>query len=244
MVVGKVRAGTTISIQGTIFTNCREIVNRQLTVVLCCLALLIALGAIWVQLRPAVDRIPRAETVGTQTGLGRVLGEEAAKVATAQGRVVVIIPSNPVPIKQRLPELWNALEDELKKHNLSLTVVECPLNAWETGSLQDDRAAFNQVLEQNAGADVLIFLTDLLEWGRAQEALPQQGIPKIIAVDNLKQRTKIRYSGFFNRGVLVALIGARSEPRSAVTAKPQTPREWFDLHYRVYTAADSEALPE
>ena len=218
--------------------------NRKIIVAVCCGVLGAVLVAIWLWSQPAVVRVPQAETKGIQTGLGLVLAEEVAKGVPAHGRVVVITAFTPAQLKARSNYLWNTFASELEKRSLSITTTESVLNnAWDSGALTADRAAFKELLDRHANADALVFLVDLPEWGQMVAVLPAQyNGPKIIALDSVRQQMKPRYGGYFTSGMLAALIGPSTRP--VLQAQPKTPREWFDKFYQVYTPQNYESLPE
>ena len=217
--------------------------NRKTTVVICCGVLAVTFVSLWRWSQSTVVRVPQAETIGIQTGLGQVLAEETAKVAPAHGRVVVFTAFTPTQLKERSNHLWHAFVSDLQKHSLSITATESVIvNAWNSGSLAADRAAFKELLERHANVDVLVFLVDLPDWGQMAEVLSQSRSPKIIAIDNLRQQMKPRYDGYFSSGILAALIGPATGP--VPLSQPKTPREWFDRYYQVYTPQNFESLPD
>ena len=219
--------------------------NRKITVAVCCGVLALALVALWFWSRSDVVRVPQAETKGIQSGLGQVLAAEVAKVAPAHGRVVVITVFTPAQLKARSNYLWNTFASELEKRSLSITSERVLNNAWDSGSLTADRAAFRELLDRHATADALVFLVDLPEWGQMVAVLPSQSTgPKIIALDSIRQQMKPRYGGYFTSGMVAALIATRSVPAAAPVAQPKTPREWFDKFYQIYKPQNFEALPE
>ena len=91
-------------------------------------------------------------------------------------------------------------------------------------------------------------------------AFPEYKGPKIIAKDNLRQRMKPRYSGYFAKGMLAALICFPNQtvapgtvppgtppPKPAPApsrpvSQPQAPRDWFDQSYQIVTPKTYEAV--
>jgi hypothetical protein len=105
-------------------------------------------------------------------------------------------------------------------------------------------------LERHAQAAAIVFFISLPQWP-GDSVIPPHLSAKIIAVDQQNvgmagESMRRRYSGYFSSGIMSALIlpKFRSVPASTSPMNPQTPREWFDQFYSVYTEQNADRLPE
>lgn len=219
--------------------------NSKIIAIGCGVVLLVVLvaGGLW--LRPASVKIDRTQTLNVSTGVGRVLAEETVKLTQGRGAIVVVSDHALEPDRNGRDGRWNAFRDELKKTPaLRIVATEIVTPAPEMGMPGCPAAAFLQILNQHADAAAIVFLTDLPEWITVGATAPQRSTPKILAVDNMGDLTQRHYGGYFGSGLLAELIGARLAPAPASGANPQTPQEWFDRYYLVYTPQNFATLLE
>ena len=206
------------------------------------LVILVALGAIWLELKPVVPVFDRT----LAAGIGQALVEETIKAVNDQGPVVVVLygdPSHPTaPVDPRLA----AFKAELQKHGTVQFVATefVQPNPDENNGLPGcPPTAFQEILHRQARAAAIVLFMEIPEWDRVKSSLPGSGAPKLIALVTGRRQAGKRYGGYFASGQLAALILPRRELVSGPNA-PKTPREWFDKYYQVYTPANYESLPE
>ena len=138
-----------------------------------------------------------------------------------------------------------ALRDELIKHPaISLASTEF-VAAERHGLAGCSIAALQDVCDRHPEAAAIVFFCGLPTWVDVSGWLAQHATPKLIVVDLNSAQAKLRYGGYFAHGILAAFISSRRDwdPARPV-AEPQTPRDWFNQRYQVYSSQNYESLPE
>ena len=196
------------------------------------LVLLAALVSLWFRFGSSPPPVPR----NYFTSLGQVLAQESVAAAGDQGQVVAVIAADHKQSGTHLNAQWQAFTGELKKHT-SFQLAEPEFAAL------DSHLFLVEILDRHPQARVLVFFVDppdLRDWNAVAN---RTAVPKIVAVGNPDLTARGHYAQAFSRGILAALIFPRLAD-AALAAPPQTPREWFDKYYQVFTPQNYETLPE
>lgn len=212
--------------------------------------LLAALGLIWRQLHPPLPKFNRAPSIG----LGQTLADETVRAVNDRGRIVVVVATDPA--RPVLPGngCWEGFRDELQKHagiRIAATefipteptqgVIAGQPQVWSTCP----SAVFKELWGRHADADALVFFIGLPSWNRVSGAITERVTPKILVVHCEQMPRQSDYRGYFTSGILSGLIGpALGKLPAASPRHPQTPREWFDQQYQVYSPQNFDTLPE
>ena len=169
------------------------------------------------------------------TGLGDALAEETAKAVGDKGTVVAVIATDQTKRNTPAADQWRAFQQTLKTHTAITLVTETvPVN--ELGLTPTD---FTALLTKHAQAAGITFLVGLPEWDPQEPITPPAGAPKVIVVHTLASVPSKQY---FANSIVTTLIMAR--PATPGAGQPKTPRQWFEQHYQIITAENSEMLPE
>lgn len=220
-----------------------ELPQTKTTVVIASVVLLGAAVAIWQTFRaPAINQQPFL-------GVGQVLAEQTAKLLQDRGRVVAVITADHQQPGNPLHTQWEAFQGELKKHSgitmaATETIVPDP-NDPQADTAACSLAAFASVLERHAQADAIVFFVGLPGWHWLEERnlVPRSIGSKIIVLGSTSIGAKQHYEPYFLKEIVsVLVIRWASSPSS--TAKPRTPREWFDQEYQILTPQNYQSLPE
>ena len=199
------------------------------------LVILIALAFLINNLRPHSAKT----NYGPFIGLGQVLAGETAKLVQDHGRVAVILPEGYQTAGLAVQEEWQAFGAELAKHPgvhlLGREIVGLAVLAESglTSSQADD------ILKKYDGVDVLVSFCGIPSWNPANPAARPRNLPKIVAVESSSAQIK----DYLASGIVAAVITPRVPPR-ATPAKPQTPAEWFDRSFQLYTTANYQSLSD
>jgi hypothetical protein len=221
--------------------------QRVATVTLASLVILVSLGYIWWRLQPAKVNYNLAPSIATAKGMGEVLAVETARAIHNQGRIVLVTDFYRAQVdKAGADYCLEAFQRGLKQYgNISIVATEVVRpEPGEAPWISCPVTAFGDLLTRYSQTDAIIFLVNLPQWARVSELIPASLTAKIIAVDNaqsMQYSAKVRYSGYFANGFLSILI-SRKRIDPGQTGAPQTPREWFDRQYQVYTPQNYEEL--
>ena len=174
------------------------------------------------------------------------MAEETSTAVHGRGRIVVVTDYDHRRGDRGRDYRWEAFQDEIKKHTaITIEAVEIvesdPTEPLISGC---PSGAFKAIVERHAGVAAIIFFIDLPEWTKVAALIARPVGPKIIAVDNVGVPTQARYVGYFSSGILSALLAVQPALGGTAATQPQSPREWFDQHYRVYTPQNYESLLE
>ena len=173
---------------------------------------------------------PSGNNRALNVGLGQAVAVETAKVFHEHGRVVVIrAPEHAV---DNMPEndMWRAFCAEMERYQSILVVTTVVVNSEPPMEYGLTRTRLDSILEQQPEIDGVVSLYGIAEWDpRHPFELPRADL-KIVAV----QRVPYEIEPYFVKGSLAAAIVPRSMPNPD-RAKPQTPSEWFERYYQVYT---------
>jgi len=209
--------------------------HRKKMAIIAVIVIIASAGWLWHTMMPTPPKINQAPS----NGLGEVLAEETLKAIDNHGTVVPVIADSHTTDIQ-----WEAFKKEIKKHNtvtLADPVIVKPYNGMEKEGAF--RACIDKVVEENAKADALVLFVGLpMVWDDNNlMTLPSVG-PKIIAVDGNNSPSKAK-KYFINSIVTVLIMSRRTADPNAMD-NPQTPRQWFDREYQVFTKENYESLPD
>lgn len=219
--------------------------NRKLTGIACLVLIAASVMFIWFKTRLPSVKIDRTQTMGASRGVGQFLGEETVRAIGDRGGIVIVSEHNLNSTSDRNDERWNAFRDELKRHSgVTIIATETVTPQPEMGMPGCPGPAFVQILNQYRAAAAIVFLTDLPDWFAVSDSVPQDISAKIIALDTMGRLSQSHYRGYFDRGLLTLLIGGRSRPATGASSLPQTPREWFNKYFQVYTLQNLDEIPE
>lgn len=179
-------------------------------------------------------------------GLGQTLVDEASRVLQDRGGIVVVLMGDPKNPVMPANGLWDGFRDELKKHSGLKTLATEFVEPDPSRLNFCSPAVLQQVLDRHPEADAFVFFTALPPWGMAWETLRPNPDPKIklIVVDTDQTFHKLNYRGYFINGMLVSLIGPRTDQPPALPAGVKTPRDSFSQKYQIFTPQNYESLPE
>lgn len=215
--------------------------RRKIILVIASLAIVVSLWIVWLNLRSPKPQFDPTPLIKRQIGVGQALAGETVKAVQDQGRIVIVTPYD-----QKNPhwrnDCWKAFQAELAKHpGIHIEppeIVSLNLN----GNCKKDK--FKELLQRHASANAIVFFCGLPDWTDAQSSLSAPGSTKILVVDDASDGLgQWQYSGYLSSGFVKALIYASGIASSNVVVQPQTPREWFETYYRVYTPENYQTLP-
>lgn len=166
-------------------------------------------------------------------GSGLGCAEAALGVRTGTGPIVVVMyEKNDVRL--------DAFQKAMKRQ---------PAVPWKTHLVKPDPKdpacpvpAFQEVLEQNTTASVLVFLVELPPWDAVQPILKRDSGPRLVALSHRPGLT--RHRGYLEEGPLAILIGTRRNLNGLRDRQPQTAKEWFEHDYQLFTLQNINTLPE
>jgi hypothetical protein len=183
---------------------------------------------------PKVDARPHL-------GLGRVLAEEAARLAGVGGRIILIAPDITL-FRYPGPEIQlKAFHETLQKANLSVTSTNWvkldPLRVM-TAPPGD----FASLLRRHGESDVLVSLMGPPNLSTEQRSKVPIKHARVIAVCSGDMPKQINLASLFEENLLHTAIVSRA----AISATPPAsdePAKWFDYLYQAITAKNLSDLP-
>lgn len=218
--------------------------SRKLVVLIAGLALALAVFSIWRVMHPSFPKVDRAPMIGSASGIGFVLAEETARIVPPSGKIVLVTDHDHDRGDRPLDYRWQTFLEELKKRG-SFTIVATEIVAPDPAEgmpgCSSDR--FVEIVRRHAEVDAIIFFIDLPEWLRVNWQVPQHSA-KILAVDTQGSQLRARYHGYLSSGTASVVIGSNGAGDTGRPEKPQTPREWFDRFFQVYTPKSMDTLPD
>ena len=219
--------------------------QRRLPVILLLIVLLAAGLIIWQRVFGGRPKIDRAPMIGQASGIGMVLADETLTGLPANAKLVLVTDYDHKREPRRRDYRWEVFREELRRRAPTvMQQVEIVQADPSEGLPGCPSAAFRDLLERHADADVLVFFVDPPDWAQIQARLPSRRPGRILAVESFGHSLRNRFAGYFVNNFLTALIASNGGPPSGGPLPPRNPREWFDLYYRVYTPQNYETLPE
>jgi hypothetical protein len=171
-------------------------------------------------------------------GIGQALADATDKTLNGYGDIVVLITKSHQEKGNAAHDEFKAFQDELKKNDniRVLQLVELNENSLETGFWQSE---FERLLNQYSQATAIVSLVGLPNLDPQHPLLLDRKSPKIIAIHQSMTPAK----DYFTQSIATVLITTRGTPAANPQSVPQTPQEWFDKYYEVYTAKNYESIP-
>jgi hypothetical protein len=185
---------------------------------------------------------PKVDLNNTYEVLGAVTAEETAKLAGAQGRVIVFVRDTGKVRNPLVQAELDAFQQTMKKHaGLSLVTETVPVSPTllrgTAGGLPADQ--FLKGLETHPDLAAVVSFFGFPQLAEAElETLKKSGV-KTVVVSALRPG----YKQFLERQAIQVLIVPRSEPPPPGAPAPRTLREHFDQEYTLFTPADAASLP-
>jgi hypothetical protein len=181
---------------------------------------------------PKVDARPHV-------GIGRVLAEEAARLAGVGGRIVLIAPDVNV-FRYPGPEVQlKAFHEALRKANLSVAATNLvkldPLRVMTAGD-------FGSLLKKYGEADVIVSLLGPPNLSPEQRAKVPAKHARVVAVCSGDLPKQINLAPLFEDNLLNTAIISRTAVPATLPATDD-PAKWFDHLYQVVTVKNLTDLP-
>ena len=212
--------------------------RRKTTAVVAVLAIVVSLVSLQRTLLPSAPENSRQPFVG----LGQVLGEETVKILGDHGRVVVVVWDDHKQAGNLLNDALEAFRGVLKKHpKIQITATEVIRSDTNKHTMVDNLSSkmFNELVEKHTQADGLVLFTGLPTLESQPPIQLPVPHPQIIAVQTSEPLTK----SYFDRKIVNVAVSSSSEQvPTGSAANPQTPREWFDRFFQVFTIENYATL--
>lgn len=204
--------------------------QRKAIALVACLAIGVSGWAIWGWFRHS----PSGNYQPILSSLGNGIAEQVVQAIHDKGTVVLVdLPEGDEPDLRR-----EAFLKKLRQHpgvQLVATEIVPQLQMEDRMTPSCPVTVFQEILQRRSGVSVIVFLVPVPEWSRAEKSLPTAGTPKLIVMDPTTVQIKDRYGGYFDRGILSALIILRRDSTTVSAGAPKTEREYFDRDYQILT---------
>ena len=177
-----------------------------------------------------------------QEALGQVMAEEAAKLASAGGRLTLITWDTSISRNPSAEFQMKGFHRALREAGLALAAT----NAVKLDPLRLVRvppAAFLDILNKQSDNDVVVSFLGPPVLNAQQLAKLGDKKPRVIALCSGAMPRQIDLKELFGQNLLQVAIISRPSPFASAAAPSNNPRDWFDRFYQVITPANLSELP-